>query len=927
MTFTTPALLLGLVALPLLWWLLRVTPPAPRQERFPAIRLLLGLAAREETPARTPWWLLALRLAACTLAIVGLAGPVLNAGGRLAGKGPLLLVVDNGWASGTDWPTRIAAAQAVAARADRAGRKIALLATAPAEDGTQPRVEPPVPLAALRTRLAALAPQPWPADRAASARALETFLAAGDPAGMDVAYVADGLTDGPLPAWRRFAADLARAGPVTVLQTPTPQAVLMLPPVSRADALVARLARAPQPEAATYDVLAQAGAGRTLARVTARFAPGAATASVPVALPISLRNRLDRLVLATPSPSPGDAAGPALRSAGAIALLDERWRRRPVGLVAGNPLTAGTPLLGELYYLQRAMAPFADLRTGTIRTLLASPLSVLVLADVPLPPGPDREAVDSFVTHGGLLLRFAGPETAAHPDPLLPVKLLAGDRRLGGAMSWTKPQGLLPFPASSPFFGLPIPRNVHVRRQVLAQPDLTLARHVWASLADGTPLVTAATHGRGRIVLVHTTANADWSDLPLSGLFVSMMQRLVMLSSGVADVAGNQPLAPAATLSGYGELGPPPPRAGAIVAARVAATPVSPIHPPGFYGPESGRRALNLGAAIAPPAAAPAIAGASVVPLGLPPRSHAFGPWLLALAGLLLAIDLVIALGLRGLLRPAAAALALLLLPLPAHAQPMPPAPTPRATAPSAPLRTVPPLPTTIPRAALRTTLGYIVTGDATADRISREGLAALSDFVTAHTAATLGPPEAVVPGRDDLSFYPLLYWPITTTEPDLSAAAVAALNAYMAYGGIILIDTRDGEPGFAPGAGQALRRLTRGLAIPALAPLTTQHVLTRTFYLLPQFPGRFPSGTVWVQRGQDRANDSVSPVVIGGGGWAAAWATDAAGNFLYATIPGGNRQRVYAYRFGVNLVMYALTGNYKGDQVQVPAILRRLGR
>ncbi len=915
MSFTTPGLLVALAALPLLWWLLRVTPPAPRQERFPAIRLLLGLAAREETPARTPWWLLALRLLASGLAIVGLAGPVLNSGGGLAGRGPVLLVIDNGWASAADWPQRLAAAAAVAARAGRAGRKIALLATAPAADGTAPVVQPPAPLVSLRTRLAALQPQPWPVDRRASARALAVFTAAGRHAGVSVAYVADGLTDGPLADWRRFAAALARAGPVTILQDATPPAVLMRPPQSRAGALIARLARAPQPEAAAYDVLAQQGTGRTLARVTAHFAPGAATTSVPVALPLTLRNRLDRLTLAAAA-TPGATPGTVLRSAGGVALLDERWRRRPVGLVAGNALTAATPLLGELYYLQRAMAPFADLHTGSIRTLLASPLSVLVLADVPLPPGADRNAVERFVSRGGLLLRFAGPEMAAHPDPLLPVKLLRGDRRLGGSMSWTRPRGLLAFPPDSPFFGLPVPKDVRISRQVLAQPGLTLAHHVWAALTDGTPLVTAATHGRGRIVLVHTTANASWSDLPLSGLFVSMLHRLVMLSSGVADVAGNQRLAPAETLSGEGELGPPPPLATAVTAAAIPTTLVSPRHPPGFYGPASGRRALNLGAVITPPADAPGMAGARVQPLAAPPRARAIGPWLLALAALLLAIDLAIALGLRGLLRPAAAALLLLSLPLSAHAQSGP-----------AQAATVPPLPTTIPRAALRTTLGYIVTGDARLDQVSREGLASLSAYVTAHTAAHLARPQAVVPGRSDLSFYPLLYWPITASQPDLSSAAVAALNAYMAYGGIILIDTRDGAPGFAPGAAPALRRLARGLTIPALAPLTTEHVLTRTFYLLREFPGRFPSGTVWVQRGQDRANDSVSPVVIGGGDWAAAWARDSSGRFLYATIPGGNRQRVFAYRFGVNLVMYALTGNYKGDQVHVPAILRRLGQ
>ena len=164
---------------------------------------------------------------------------------------------------------------------------------------------------------------------------------------------------------------------------------------------------------------------------------------------------------------------------------------------------------------------------------------MLILADRPLPAGAERDALTSWVEQGGLLIRFAGPRTAEQPigetDPLMPVKLLGGDRQLGGALSWAEPAGLAQFPASSPFAGLPVPDEVKVNRQVLAEPSADLAAHTWAALADGTPLVTQATRGAGRIVLFHVTANADWSNLPLSGLFVDMLRRLVALSAGVAD--------------------------------------------------------------------------------------------------------------------------------------------------------------------------------------------------------------------------------------------------------------------------------------------------------------------------------------------------------------------------------------------------------
>ena len=67
LSFGEPLILSALVALPVLWWLLRVTPPLPRRTLFPPLRLLRGLEDEEQTPAATPWWLLLLRLLAAAL--------------------------------------------------------------------------------------------------------------------------------------------------------------------------------------------------------------------------------------------------------------------------------------------------------------------------------------------------------------------------------------------------------------------------------------------------------------------------------------------------------------------------------------------------------------------------------------------------------------------------------------------------------------------------------------------------------------------------------------------------------------------------------------------------------------------------------------------------------------------------------------------
>ncbi|MBE9603775.1 DUF4159 domain-containing protein [Acetobacteraceae bacterium H6797] len=923
LAFATPWLLLALPLLPALWWLLRLTPPSPKVQTFPALRLLRNLAPTEETPSRTPWWMLLLRILAGALIIAGLARPIWGPGQGLGGEGPLLIVVDDGWASSGDWPARMAAAQAALETADRDGRRIALLTTAPPESNEAIRASGLMPGDAAAARLAALRPLPWAPDRAAALTALATWRQA-NPGPFAALYLADGVEhqasgDGFSP----LANALAEGGALTLARAEGRPARLLPAPRAEADRLAVKILQTPSPAAASVGVLARTADGRALARATVEIPANATEAEATLDLPIEIRNQITRLDLEGGS------------SAAGVQLLDDRFRRRPVGLVAPAQQGAETPLIGPLYYLDRALSPYAEVRRGDILPLLDRQLAVMILADRPVAEGRERQALTQWVEEGGTLIRFAGPRLAESPDPLLPVPLRAGERQLGSALSWEKPQKLAPFPEGSPFAGLVPSDEVQVERQVLAEPVPRLAERSWARLTDGTPLVTAESRGAGRIVLFHVTANAEWSNLPLSGLFVEMLRRLTALSAGVQGAEGEQPMPPIETLDGFGRLGPAPAAASALPASRVATMAPSPRHPPGWYGPQgegAERRALNLGSTLpAPrPMAAPPV-GTRLAAIGGVPAERDLGPWLLALALFLLALDLIVSLRLRGLVGPAwtnfrfgrggsngsgmgrrgAAALLLASLLGAASAQAQNAAPAPSDGT-----------------AALAPRLAYVVTGDAGVDDVSRAGLLGLSDFVTRRTAATLAEPMAVRPGQDDLSFFPLLYWPVLSDAPALSQPAVAALNNFMRQGGIILFDTRDegAGAGLNTGAKAALRRIARDLDIPPIAPVAEDHVLTRAFYLLPDMPGRYTGGQVWAARDQDRANDSVSPVVIGGNDWASAWAVDARGSNPYAVIPGGTRQRTLAYRFGVNLVMYALTGNYKGDQVHVPAILERLG-
>ena len=918
LAFAAPWMLTALAVLPLLWWLLRVTPPAPRNIRFPAIRLLFGLESPERTPESSPLWLILLRLLAVALLILALAHPLMNPSSQLQGDGPLVLAVDDGWAASSRWPERQETMRQAITRADRDGRGVVILTTAPSETELAPTLSGVLKPSDARGLVDALRPKPWGSDHAAAAAALQStsLKATGS---SPVLWLSDSLQH---EATNDLVAALERFGPVAVLRDEDTRmpAVLQSSDGSAAE-LAVTVRRADSNLPMRHVVRAVAEDGRTLGSEVLVLEAGQTDATVEFDFPTEIRNEVARF----------DLDGE--ESAAAVALLDERWRRRPVGLASDRPLDSGPALLSETFYVERALAPYSDIRHGTLADLLKAQRAVIILSDgYAINPG-DRAALDSWISEGGLLLRFAGPRLAADDaDQLTPVRLRRGGRTLGGALLWSKPAQLAEFSEESPFADLPVPKEVTVSRQVLAEPTLDLAEKTWARLNDGTPLVTTERRGKGRIVLIHTTANTSWTTLPLSGLFVEMMRRIVAASRGVSAAStGDTALSPVETLDGFGRATRPQATATPIIARDIEQTEIGPKHPPGYYGTGDSRQALNLGPRIEALAPMVTPSGAVNVSIYTSSEERDFKPWLLLAALILFFIDIVATLALRGLLVDAllmrglrrgsrtaggtAAAVAAFVLVI-AAADPA------IAQGGSAEEQFA-------IEASGSTRIAYVETGANDVDSVTRAGLIGLTNALNRRTAVETGEPMAIDLETDELAFFPLIYWPITPDQVSPSEDTVAKLNRYLENGGTILFDTRDQQfsAGSANDLTRTLRRLTRGIKLPPLESVPPDHVLTKAFYLMQEFPGRWTGGRLWVERGDSRTNDGVSRIIAGGHDWAAAWAVDDAGRPMFPVVPGGERQREMAYRFGINLVMYTLTGNYKSDQVHVPAILERLGQ
>ncbi|MBS0241762.1 MAG: BatA domain-containing protein, partial [Proteobacteria bacterium] len=605
--FLNPALLGALALLPIIYWLLRTVPPRPRRIEFPATRILVGIENREKTPAKTPWWLMLLRLLAAAAVILALAEPVLNPNrsGALKGAGPVVLVIDNGWSAASRFNDRLALVDRLIGEAEAQSRPVMIAETAPPAR-TQPlRIEAPV---AARSTAAALAPEPYAPRRKETAAQLQAALAGQKSA--SIIWLTDGIDhDSEAAAFgERLSALAGSGGSLTLVEQPAgAEALGAVAGLGRDGKLEVTVLRAGGPPA-TGVALAFSAKSQRLGEAPFSFGAGATSTKVQFSLPLELRNQVTRVEIA------GE------RSAGAVNLLDARSRWNRIALISGENREQAQPLLAQLYYIDRALQPFSELvkpgkadLVAAMRDSFKQNVSVMMLADIGTLAGEVQHEVEAWVKKGGVLVRFAGPRLEKGGDPLLPVPLRVGGRSLGGALSWSTPQPLAPFDEKSLFAGLETKPEVTVNRQVLADPGaLGPEVDVWARLKDGTPLVTAKRYGEGRIVLFHVTANSDWSNLPLSGLFVDMLRRIATLGQpggvapgGVVVAASadkpvsaapqsNDVLSPNLVLDGFGVLRAPPATAQAIEASRIENTVPDVEHPPGYYGPEANPRALNV---------------------------------------------------------------------------------------------------------------------------------------------------------------------------------------------------------------------------------------------------------------------------------------------------------------------------------------------
>jgi len=882
-SFATPWAFSALLFLPLLWYLFKTTPPKPKIIPFPAVRLLQELTSQRLLAATTPWWVLLLRGMLLLCLIFALAGPVLNATqSHHTNQVPHIILIDNDWSVMDRWDPRHKELLQLVAGAKHTEQPVYIMGTSqpvPFEQKSDDR---------LIYEAERLSAQPWPTAHETVlhyVKELHSTLQARP----KISWISNGLTN---PKENIFLQDLMQIGDVHYIAETALPALPVLHHVARkGKGFNIGITEITPSSNRVLELQFLDGDAQVLLQKNYALNTGESVHEQFIDIPQELKSRTERLRIA------------GFTNPGAQYLLDEKWRDQTVGLI--TPKDGDKALLAPSYYVEKSLAPYSHLQNASLNDLLDQSISLIIDVDYTSFSPQQSERLENWVQQGGIFVRFASArkgdtKDGARFDPLLPVQLMPGERTFGGSLSWDKPHRLAPFDNHSPFFGLPVPDDISINKQILARPSTDLSKKTWARLSDGTPLVTAAQMGQGWSILFHIEAVPGWSKLPLSGTFEQMLKRLLSLTTRKTAVLQDGPLSPYRLFDRNGFLSAATTQFTPITAKDLKSQSPDFSHPPGLYGTSQAPKAYNLGPFVKDMTPLGSIAPSVTQRTFHKANEQDLSLWFLFTAFLLALLDWLLSIRVTTAVVTSGSALGLILFSiLPAHSE----TDWNKALA-----------------AANQMRLAYMQTHDPQLSETLKRGLNGLGATLRRRTAVELAPAMAFDPETDDPSLFPMIYWAIENQQTPLSPQATEKLNRFLKTGGFILFDTMGQD------RPALLAQATKNLDIAPLDPVGETHVLTRSFYLLQRFPGRFDFDGVWVESDGDTRNDRVSSVLIGRNAWAQAWARDDNLRPLYPVIPGGELQREQAVRFGINLVMYILSGNYKGDQVHIPAILQRLG-
>jgi len=597
--------------------------------------------------------------------------------------------------------------------------------------------------------------------------------------------------------------------------------------------------------------------------------------------------------------------------AGAKYYFDDYSKKKKIGLYTENTQYRENFLLSPLYYLEKSLEKDNILKVGNLDQLIKFDCSVIIIPDKGKIPKKDHLKLNNWLTKGGTIIRFASTKLANNSISFLPASnLLMAVRNLGGPLIMEEALKISPFKKTSIFHGLPVPKDITFKKQLIIDSNnnnLLIA----ASLSDNTPLVSLGNIEKGKVFLFHITANNDWSNLPLSSLFSEMLQRIILLSEKKITKSVKS-LSLTKEINGYGNLNNTLKNSILKDAALLKKITPSENYLPGIYENNELTVALNLSDKIVDKNFKNSFDKNYEILTNFKKQILDLRPILIKIILFMFIIDMLISMILKSNFnfissfyknKNLLSLFFLLMFFLNSNV-------------------------IYSENFSKDTFLAYVKTNDKKLNAISNSGLNTIKNLLKTRTSIS---PVAIIEIdiiKDPLYSIPFLYWPLPEDLIELDVKTITKIKNYLANGGMILFDVI----GFSRESFnldnnkfKSIKDFLSSIEAADLTPIPKNHTLTKSFYLLKKFPGRWDNKNLLVENSSLELNDGVNSVILGFNDWASAWALDSNNDPLFSVVPGGERQREASYRFGINITMYALTGNYKSDQIHYKSILNRL--
>jgi Domain of unknown function (DUF4159) len=593
-------------------------------------------------------------------------------------------------------------------------------------------------------------------------------------------------------------------------------------------------------------------------------------------------------------------------NAGAIYFIDGA-NRRPI-IMTQKADNNEQPLLSDTHFINAALNSIGDIVDFNIFEIEKTKPNAIIFGDISGFTISETFALNQYLRQGGNIIRFLGPKSLNNEKSdflTAPISLEPHIISSGFAVEKTQ---IKEFEANSIFKHIKIPNDINIQQTILfkngSNPDKILI-----SLSDGAPLLSQKIMNGGKLYMFHTSAAPIWSDIGLSNLQLDFLKAILanaqtkgpsadILEDGIAMRPSLLIGVDGAILKSFNNLKP-------IFTPILPQISANNEQKPGIYEANGASYTLNFGTN--QPQLSLQAKPSDFVEFAKPTQIISLDKYFYALGLLLLIGDILINLlrdfkfkSLKKLRFLALVIFALFLYPNISKAQ-------------------------EIGQKSDDLRLSYLQTQDAKTNEQARVGLLGLARELQKRTNVE---PHSIIeinPDKDDLAKQPIIYWLLPPNPAPLSENAKLKLNNFMRHGGILFIDTR-GKGMDKKRAQALLQNSLNGMVIPPLEKVPLNHVLGKSFYLLNNFSGFYQNSNLWVESSassNQSANDGVSPIIISDGDFARAWAQS--NHLAKYGLNDDNITREMPYRVGINIYLYALSGQYKTDQVHIRTLLNRI--